>query len=176
MSRCCAMIRAKPVLLLPLVRKKVGPLHVGFFMGGKHTNFNLPVWRPEHLKQPAAGLNALLEGLRRNGPRLDLLVLLNQPATWQGTANPMLHAPHGESASRAYSGELQSDFEALLKERMGANSRKKLRQKERQLAALGPVAFQRARTHRRDRPGACRLLRPKGCAHARTGPEQCLRC
>ena len=29
---------------------------------------------------------------------------------------------------------------------MGANSRKKLRQKERQLAALGPVAFQRART------------------------------
>jgi CelD/BcsL family acetyltransferase involved in cellulose biosynthesis len=34
----------------------------------------------------------------------------------------------------------------LLKERMGANSRKKLRQKERQLAALGPVVFQRART------------------------------
>ena len=45
----------KPVLLLPLVRKRVGPLHVGFFMGGKHTNFNLPVWRPELLKnQPRA--------------------------------------------------------------------------------------------------------------------------
>jgi CelD/BcsL family acetyltransferase involved in cellulose biosynthesis len=61
-------------------------------------------------------------------------------------ANPMLQAPHREAASRAYTGELQSDFEALLKERMGANSRKKLRQKERQLAALGPVGFQRART------------------------------
>jgi CelD/BcsL family acetyltransferase involved in cellulose biosynthesis len=135
----------KPVILLPLVRKKVGSLHVGFFMGGKHTNFNLPVWHPEHLKQQASGLNALLNGLR-NGPRLDLLVLLNQPATWQGVANPMLLAPHREAASRAYAGELQSDFEALLKERMGSNSRKKLRQKERQLAALGPVAFQRART------------------------------
>ncbi|MGB3140381.1 MAG: GNAT family N-acetyltransferase [Aestuariivirga sp.] len=136
----------RPVLLLPLVRKKVGPLQAGFFMGGKHTNFNLPVWRPGHLKQPTAALNALVEGLRHNGPRLDLLVLLNQPAAWQGVANPMLQAPHREAASRAYTGELQSDFEALLKERMGANSRKKLRQKERQLAALGPVGFQRART------------------------------
>lgn len=135
-----------PVLLLPLVRKRVGPLQVGFFMGGKHTNFNLPVWRPEYLKQPAAGLNALLHGLRHNGPRLDLLVLLNQPATWEGVENPMLRAPHAASASRAYSGDLQRDFEALLKECMGGNSRKKLRQKERQLAALGPVAFQRART------------------------------
>lgn len=136
----------KPVLLLPLVRKKVGPLHVGFFMGGKHANFNLPVWRPEYLKQPAAGLNALLNGLSHNGPRLDLLVLLNQPETWQGVANPMLPASPGASASQAYSGELRSDFEALLKERMSANARKKLRQKERQLAALGPVAYQRART------------------------------
>ena len=136
----------KPVLLLPLVRKQVGPLQVGFFMGGKHTNFNLPVWRPDCLKHPATGLNALLNGLRHNGQRLDLLVLLNQPASWRGVANPMLHAPHRASASQSYAGELQSDFEALLKERLGANSRKKLRQKERQLAALGPVAFQRART------------------------------
>jgi CelD/BcsL family acetyltransferase involved in cellulose biosynthesis len=136
----------KPVLLLPLVRKQVGPLQVGFFMGGKHTNFNLPVWCPEHLNEPAAGLNALLKGLPHNGPRLDLLVLLNQPFAWQGVANPMLYASHEASASRAYAGELQRDFEALLKERMGANSRKKLRQKERQLAALGPVTFQRART------------------------------
>jgi CelD/BcsL family acetyltransferase involved in cellulose biosynthesis len=136
----------KPVLLLPLVRKQVGPLYVGFFMGGKHTNFNLPVWCPDRLNQPAAGLNALLNGLRNNGPRLDLLVLLNQPGTWRGVANPILDVPHEASASRAYAGELQGDFEALLKERMGANSRKKLRQKERQLAALGPVAFQRART------------------------------
>ena len=136
----------KPVLLLPLVRRRVGPLNVGFFMGGKHTNFNLPIWHPQYLKQPTGVLAALREGLRRKGPRLDLLVLLNQPATWEGEVNPMLQGPHREAASRAYGGALQDDFEALLKERMGGNSRKKLRQKERQLAALGPVAFQRART------------------------------
>ena len=136
----------KPVLMLPLLRKKLGPVHAGFFMGGKHTNFNLPVWRPELLKD--AGLDQLLEGLRSTGPRLDLLILLNQPATWQGVANPMLQLRHAASPSRAYGGELKSDFEELLKERMGSGSRKKLRQKERQLvAAVGPVSYLRARTH-----------------------------
>ena len=136
----------KPALLLPLVRKQLGPIHVGFFMGGKHTNFNLPVWRPELLKEPADELNALLRGLRHNGPRLDLLVLLNQPETWQGEVNPMLYAPHMASASRVYGGDLQNDFETLIKERMGLNSREKLRQKERQLAAVGPVSYTRAQT------------------------------
>lgn len=136
----------RPALLLPLVRKRLGPIHAGFFMGGKHTNFNLPVWRPDLLKEPAAGLDELLEGLRRNGHKIDVLVLLNQPAAWQDAANPMLLWPHMEAASRAYSGGLMDDFEQLLKERMGAGSRKKLRQKERQLAALAPVSYLRART------------------------------
>jgi CelD/BcsL family acetyltransferase involved in cellulose biosynthesis len=136
----------KPALMLPLLRKRLGPIHAGFFMGGKHINFNLPVWRPELLKD--AGLDQLLEGLRNTGPRLDLLILLNQPATWQGVANPMLQLPHAASPSRAYGGELKSDFEELLKERMGSGSRKKLRQKERQLAAaVGPVSYLRAGTH-----------------------------
>jgi CelD/BcsL family acetyltransferase involved in cellulose biosynthesis len=136
----------RPVLMLPLLRKRLGPINAGFFMGGKHTNFNLPVWRPELLKD--AGHNQLLEGLRSTGPRLDLLILLNQPATWQGEMNPMLQLPHMASPSRAYGGELKSDFEELLKERMGSGSRKKLRQKERQLsAAVGPVTYLRAQTH-----------------------------
>jgi CelD/BcsL family acetyltransferase involved in cellulose biosynthesis len=86
--------------------------------------------------------------LRNNEPRLDLLILLNQPAAWQGAANPMLQLPHVASPSKAYGGDLKSDFEDLLKERMGSGSRKKLRQKERQLtAAVGPVTYLRARTH-----------------------------
>jgi CelD/BcsL family acetyltransferase involved in cellulose biosynthesis len=136
----------KPILMLPLLRKRLGPIHTGFFMGGKHTNFNLPVWRPELLKE--TGLDQLVEGLRSTGPRLDLLILLNQPASWQGVANPMLQLPHAASPSQAYGGELKSDFEELLKERMGSGSRKKFRQKERQLAAaMGPVTYLRARTH-----------------------------
>jgi CelD/BcsL family acetyltransferase involved in cellulose biosynthesis len=135
----------KPALMLPLLRKRLGPIHVGFFMGGKHTNFNLPIWCPEFLKD--TGLDQLLEGLRSTGPRLDLLILLNQPATWRGAANPMLQLPHAASPSRAYGGELKGDFEELLKERMSANSRKKLQQNEHQLSALGPVSYQRARTH-----------------------------
>jgi CelD/BcsL family acetyltransferase involved in cellulose biosynthesis len=135
-----------PVLLLPLIRKTVGPVHIGYFMGGKHTNFNLPLWRPKLLEEPTTGLKTLLDGLQSNGPRIDLLCLLNQPATWRGAVNPMLHAPHRASPSRAYGGDLLDNFEALLKERMGPSSRRKLRQKERQLAAVGPVSYLRART------------------------------
>ena len=58
----------------------------------------------------------------------------------------MLQAPHRASPSRAYGGDLLDDFEALLKERMGSSSRKKLRQKERQLAAWGLSHILRART------------------------------
>ncbi len=134
-----------PALLLPFVRKRLGPIHAGFFMGGKHTNFNLPVWRPDLLKE--IGADELLDGLRGAGPRLDLLVLLNQPAAWRGVANPMLQLPHMASPSEAHGGVLQSDFEELRKQRMGSGSRKKLRQKERQLAtAVGPVTYLRART------------------------------
>ena len=135
----------KPALMLPLVRKRFGPIHVGFFMGGKHTNFNLPLWRPELLKD--SSINQLLDGFRGSEPRIDLLVLLNQPATWRGVANPMLQLPHMASPAQAHGGVLQSDFEELLKQRMGSGSRKKLRQKERQLAsAVGPVSYLRART------------------------------
>jgi CelD/BcsL family acetyltransferase involved in cellulose biosynthesis len=58
----------------------------------------------------------------------------------------MLQLPHLAASSRAYSGVLQKDFELLLKDRMGSSSRKKLRQKERMLAAAGPVSYQRAQT------------------------------
>lgn len=136
----------KPMLLLPLIRKRVGPVHIGYFMGGKHTNFNLPVWRPGLLGEPATGLETLLKGLQSNGPRIDLLCLLNQPPTWRGAVNPMLQASHRASPSRAYGGDLFDDFEVLQTERMSSSARRKLRQKERQLAAVGPVSYLRART------------------------------
>jgi CelD/BcsL family acetyltransferase involved in cellulose biosynthesis len=137
----------EPALLLPLLRKRVGPIHVGYFLGGKHTNFNLPVWRPDLLKDPAAGLSTLIDGLRTQGPRIDLLILLNQPETWLGAANPMMQLAHAASPSQAYGGALQADFDALRKERMGSSSRKKLGQKERQLAAaVGPVSYLKAQT------------------------------
>ena len=136
----------QPALLLPLLRKRMGALHVGMFAGGKHTNFNLPVWRPDLMSGAGLGPAALLDGMRDHGPRIDLLVLMNQPATWRGAPNPMLELPHSPSPSQAYGGALLADFDALRKERMGSSSRKKLAQKERQLATLGPVSYMKAKT------------------------------
>jgi CelD/BcsL family acetyltransferase involved in cellulose biosynthesis len=136
----------KPILLLPLLRRRLGLLHAGFFIGGKHTNFNLPIWRPDLLNDPATSLKALVRGLRATAPRVDLLILQNQPATWQGMANPLLRFAHAASPSQSYGGSLQAEFEALKRERMSSKARKKLAQKQRRLSALGPVTYFRAET------------------------------
>jgi CelD/BcsL family acetyltransferase involved in cellulose biosynthesis len=81
----------------------------------------------------------------------------------------MPYAPHMASASRAYGGDLQNDFETLIKERMGSNSREKLRQKERQLAAAGPVSYTRARTSAEIDRVLEAFFQQKG-AHARKRP------
>ena len=41
--------RGQPIMLLPLLRQRRGIVEVAVFMGGKHANFNLPVWRPDLL-------------------------------------------------------------------------------------------------------------------------------
>src|SRR4051794_41222103 len=37
----------RPVMLLPLVTKSLGPFRVACFPGGKHSNFNMALWRRE---------------------------------------------------------------------------------------------------------------------------------
>src|SRR5262245_12260724 len=37
----------RPVMVLPLVVRAVGPFRIGCFPGGKHSNFNMPLWRRE---------------------------------------------------------------------------------------------------------------------------------
>lgn len=136
----------QPGLLLPLMRQRRGVIDVATFMGGKHANFNLPLWRPGLLQRPAESMRDLIGALKTLQPKVDLLAFVNQPAVWRGEANPVLMLAHQVSSNRAYSGALQDDYDALLKERMGSGSRKKLRQKERRLAQHGGVRYWQARS------------------------------
>jgi len=70
-------------------------------------------------------------------------MLTNQPLTWAGATNPFALLPRQASASFGYSGALVPDFEALLRARTNAAARKKMRKKERTLAELGAVRFER---------------------------------
>ena len=112
------------------------------FLGGKHANFNMALWR----RDVAATIDAdeLREMLAQLAGRADLIKLTNQPLTWGGATNPFALLPHQRAANYGFSGALVPDFEALLRARTNAEARKKMRKKERTLAGFGELRFERA--------------------------------
>jgi CelD/BcsL family acetyltransferase involved in cellulose biosynthesis len=131
-----------PLFLLPLGCRSFGPWKVVEFLGGKHANFNMGLWRREVAATISA--DALRAVLKRLAGRADMLMLTNQSLTWAGTTNPFALLPHQRAANLGFSGALAPDFEALLRARTNAAARKKMRKKERTLAGYGAVRFERA--------------------------------
>ena len=131
---------ARPVALLCLGLGKRGSLRVASWLGGKDSNFNMALVAPASswtTRELTRLLRAAAGELGREAP--DLLVLVNQPQTWAGVANPFAMMPHQASPSAAYATTLTSDAESLFGEKLSSDARKKLRKKEAKLAALGPV-------------------------------------
>jgi len=132
-----------PLFLWPFGRRSLAGLRVVEFLGGKHANFNMGLWRREIVAGIESGdLNAVLARLIG---RADLLRLTNQPLTWAGTTNPFGLLPHQRSANRGFSGALVPDFGALLRAHTNSATRKKMRKKERALASFGTVSFTQPR-------------------------------
>jgi CelD/BcsL family acetyltransferase involved in cellulose biosynthesis len=135
-----------PLFLWPLGTRRVGPITVAGFLGGKHTNFNLGLWRRDLAATiSVAEINRILK-LMQISSRLDLLALTNQPKSWDGVPNPFLKLGHQASPSHGLRGRLSSDFEALLRERLNRTARRKWRQKQAALAAHGPIRCWRVET------------------------------
>jgi CelD/BcsL family acetyltransferase involved in cellulose biosynthesis len=135
-------IAGEPLFLWPLGLRQRAGLKVVEFLGGKHANFNMALWRRNAAVDiGAADLRSVLDGI---GDRADLAMLSNQPMNWAGVDNPFALLPHQPSPSFGYSGALKPDFEALFNERTSASARKKMRRKERILAEGGEVRFQQA--------------------------------
>jgi CelD/BcsL family acetyltransferase involved in cellulose biosynthesis len=93
-----------------------------------------------------AELTAILRRIAETAPRVDLLVLTNQPLHWAGAANPFAKLAHQASPSFGYRGSLETDFSALATGRLSSVQRKKLRKKERMLATTGPLRYWRVDT------------------------------
>ena len=129
-----------PLALLPLVRRSLGPLGVVEFIGGKHANFNLGLFRPGRAWSAAALLSLLAAAGGRAQARVDLYALLNQPRDWQGRPNPLSALGGRPSPSFGYKSELPLDFEAWRDARYSRATRRKLRQKAGRLATMGAVS------------------------------------
>ena len=133
--------------LWPLCRTRLGPLSIARFFGGKHSNANFPLWRPEVASSVTVrDVVAALDDIARSDRSVDMLVLLNQPKSWGLVSNPLALLPHDESPSKVCYGALSADFEAMHRDRVSSSTRKKLRQKERALAKHGDVRYWRVRS------------------------------
>jgi CelD/BcsL family acetyltransferase involved in cellulose biosynthesis len=117
-------------------------LRVAEFLGGKHANFNMAVWRRDVAE--SIEVDDLRSVLRQLAGHADVLKLIHQPLSWAGTTNPFALLPHMRSANYGFSGALVPDYEALLRARTNSPTRKKMRKKERALASFGAVRFEQA--------------------------------
>ena len=143
----------RPVALLGLGLRKRGPLRIASWLGGKDSNLHMALFVPSAAwtrQEVTRLLRAAARAMGRAAP--DLLVLVNQPHAWAGSANPFAALPHQASPSAAYATALGVDAESLFAAKLSSDARKKLRKKEARLAALGPVTHVVAstETERRD--------------------------
>ena len=126
-----------PVALLPLARVARGLLRLAAFFGAKDSNFNLGLFRPDR-EWSRDDLDVLFaEAARCARPRIDAFLLVNQPLSWRGFANPLAAAPRQPSASYAYATALPGDYSAWLDAHASKDAKKKMRKKRARLEAIG---------------------------------------
>lgn len=130
------------VALLCLGIERHGPFRVASFLGGRDSNFNLGLFRPD-LSVTRADLLLLLHTAAKvlGSAAPHVFLLKNQPFAWENVANPLALLPHQPSPSFAYATPLGSTGEKFLAAKLSKDTRKKLRKKEARLAEIGPVSL-----------------------------------
>lgn len=140
--------RGDLLALLPLVITRRLGTRFAEFIGGKHANYHMALYRPEFAQALDATAAAML--LREIGATIggiDALFFVNQPADWQGIANPVARLAAGASPSRAYKLALEpDDCEGTLRRSMSKHARKKLTTKRNRFAEFGASVLLRAQS------------------------------
>ncbi|KAF0132694.1 MAG: hypothetical protein FD152_1816 [Xanthobacteraceae bacterium] len=150
-SDCCIAVitdgGGRAQALLPFVIARRHGLAIASFIGGKHANFAMGLWRPAFAQALGApDLAAAFGAIAVRSPHpIDLFELTNQPASWAGLANPLALMPHRPSPSFGYHLALGPDADAVLERVVSSSSRRKLRKKEKTLGERGTVTFTVAR-------------------------------
>lgn len=129
----------QPLFLWPFGCARKGPLRLVRFLGSKHSNFNLGLWRRDIVA--SVGQNHIRESLERFKDKADLVVLSNQPLVWDGLANPFALLPHHPSADMSARVTLQSAAGPAVDHILSTSMRSRLRNKERKLQKLAGYRY-----------------------------------
>jgi CelD/BcsL family acetyltransferase involved in cellulose biosynthesis len=132
--------------LFPLVITRRLGTRFAEFVGGKHANYHMALYRPDFAEAlDAAATQLLLREIGAAIGSIDALFLINQPTAWQGIANPPAMLAAGQSPSRAYKLALEpGDCDGTLRRSMSKHARKKLTTKRNRFAEFGPSELVRA--------------------------------
>ena len=164
----------RPLFLLPLGRKQMGPLSVVGFLGSKHANFNIGLWaRDLAAAVGVPDIRDLVARLAGTRDPVDLLVLYSQPLSWDGLANPFALLPHQLSADDGSCLRLDASAGAEAAGEPGhalAASHQGTQAQEARRLRLYP-----GHGRRRHRSAARHLLRAQGRPHAGARPHQRVR-
>ncbi|WP_350334486.1 GNAT family N-acetyltransferase [Coralliovum pocilloporae] len=124
--------------ILPLCIKRRGPFRVLNWIGGKHTNYNMGLYRRDVMSRLSAqDICQLLKIISQNGTRIDVVQLQNQPKSWNGLDNPFAAVPYSDAPSIALSVDLSSGFQHYFETVVRKRARKKYKTQTRKLLESG---------------------------------------
>lgn len=137
-------VERRPLLLLPLGLERKFGVRVAGFLGGKHSTFNMPLWRRDFAASADEADIAELIGRVRDIGGADLLAFEQQPAHWNDLANPLARLRHQPSVNDCPvlvlpPGAAPSDL-------ISNSMRRRLKGKERKLQELPGYRYAQART------------------------------
>jgi CelD/BcsL family acetyltransferase involved in cellulose biosynthesis len=138
----------KAVMLWPLGLNKKWFINEIQFLGGKHSNYNMPLIDKDfyhHTDNPSELINLVFKQMTKQFS-IDCIELKNQPHQWESMTNPLSFLPHLPSPSHSYKFKLNSDFKALQNAKRSTQSQRTLRRKIRRLEDEGDLVFEKVTT------------------------------
>jgi CelD/BcsL family acetyltransferase involved in cellulose biosynthesis len=160
----------RPRAILPLCIQRRAGVDFALFLGGRESNFNLPLLDPD-ARYDERGMRALLiEAARAADNPPDLIYLRNQPRRFEDVDNPLAFAWARPSPSFAYGTTLPSRVEDLTG-RLSKDTRKKLKKKEARLAEMGALSYEHCATGARGAEILAALIRQKSARFSELGVD-----
>ncbi|ODT80031.1 MAG: hypothetical protein ABS76_17735 [Pelagibacterium sp. SCN 64-44] len=129
--------------ILPLALRRRFGLVQAEMLGARQSNTDWIIARPDFAPAPAE-LRTLFEAIARAAGGIDLIRLQNQPAAWQGMANPMLGLDHAPAPSNLYMTGIGGVSEPYIEHRLTTKRRNNIKRGKRRLEEqFGPVRLVR---------------------------------
>jgi CelD/BcsL family acetyltransferase involved in cellulose biosynthesis len=137
----------EPAFLWPFGRKQMGPLGLVQFLGSKHANFNVGLWRRDvAAAMTAHEVGSIVGRIAAAGRGADVLALYRLPASWNGAGNPFMLLPHQASVDISACLTIATPSDDVIGSILSSSMRGRLRTKERRLERLPGYRYVRAAT------------------------------